>query len=146
MHLSTAMNTRSIKCLLLSICLLASLSTAASRQDTLQLSVQIGMKKATLSGICMMAIDSNRMVKGAVINEFGVKAFDVIYDERKHKVHLINVMSMLDKWYIRRILRRDLRKIIPQLITRGSCEYTDLKYGIDYIFKPLEQEHNAISE
>ena len=53
---------------------------------------------------------------------------------------------MLDKWYIRHILRRDLRKIIPQLITRGSCEYTDLKYGIDYIFKPLEQEHNAISE
>lgn len=146
MHLSTAMNTRLIKCLLLSICLLVSLSTAASRQDTLQLSVQIGMKKAVLSGICIMAIDSNRMIKGAVINEFGVKAFNFIYNERKHKVRLIDIMPILDKWYIRHILRRDLRKIIPQLITRGSCEYTDLKYGIDYIFKPLEQEHNAISE
>ena len=103
-------------------------------------------EKAVLSGICIMAIDSNRMIKGAVINEFGVKAFNFIYNERKHKVRLIDIMPMLDKWYIRHILRRDLRKIIPQLITRGSCEYTDLKYGIDYIFKPLEQEHNAISE
>lgn len=146
MHRSAVMSIKLIKYLLLNVCLLLSLSAIASPQDSLQLSVQISMEKVAFSGVCLIIADSSEVYKGAIVNEFGIKAFTFIYNERKSKIHLFEIMPLLNRWYIRRILRRDLQQIIPQIIIHGKCKYTNPKYRINYSFQPLEQEHDAISE
>ena len=54
------------------------------------------------------------------------------------KVKLYNLVPMLNKWYIRRVLRHDLEQIVPQLVTRDSLTYENPKHHITYRFKPLK--------
>ena len=54
------------------------------------------------------------------------------------KVKLYNLVPMLNKWYIRRVLRHDLQQIVPQLVTRDSLTYENPKRHITYRFKPLK--------
>lgn len=70
--------------------------------------VQIDMRKAYVSGVCVM-VRSGELVKCSMVNEFGVTVMEFIYDTNRDKLTLVSVMSMLDKWYIRRMLRKDLR-------------------------------------
>lgn len=64
-------------------------------------------KGKSLSGICIIRTDS---AGGAmsIINEFGIKAFDATYQAAKDKVKLHNVISPLNKWYIRRTISKDM--------------------------------------
>ena len=76
--------------------------SAAIRQYNLLLQV----RGNDLSGICVMKMVSPTEMVGTVINEFGLTAFDFEYKEGKTK--LSNLPPFLDKWYIRKILRKDL--------------------------------------
>ena len=140
------MNIRLIKLSLLAVCLLAISLGASAQSDTLRLSVQLTFRKAVVTGLCLMITSDKHETVGSVINEFGLKAFDFVYNKQRNKLKLENVTPALDKWYIRRVLRHDMRYIVPILIEAGECEYNNTKRGIEYVFKPLKQYDNETGE
>ena len=92
-------------------------------------------------------------IVGTVVNEFGMKAFDFIYDNKK--VQLLNIVAFLDKWYIRKVLRKDLAFILSQMEqgvdfekkprriqfkSNGEIEAVNSRYKIYYTFTPMISE------
>lgn len=69
---------------------------------------QIEVARGFVSGIAVFS-DQDDAIKGCMINEFGVSALDFIYDKRKQKLKLLKVVSFLNKWYIKAVLKNDLR-------------------------------------
>ena len=108
--------------------------------DRARYTALIEMPKAYLSGICIL-LREDHVLKCAVFNEFDISAMDFSYCPEKDKVKLHHVIKMLDRWYIRRILKKDLRQLIHGL-QRGETQYRNEKYKINYKFTPLEQEEN----
>lgn len=113
----------------------------ANDGDRAEYSAMIEMKKGYLSGVCLLVNDGGS-IKGAVVNEFGITAIDFVYSVEKDKVKLNTVTAMLDKWYIRKVLARDLRELLHNLRS-GKGQYTDLKYGISYTLSPLQENNNT---
>lgn len=74
----------------------------------------IEMKKGYLSGICMLIRDKDGY-KGSIFNEFGISVLDFTYQPVTGKVKLENVIQLLDKWYIKRLLKQDLSQVIKNL-------------------------------
>lgn len=70
-------------------------------------------KDAGITGLCYMRCDS-LTVKGSVINEFGVKAFDFIFERESDKLKLQNVIGFFNKWYIKRTIKSDWSKLFKQ--------------------------------
>lgn len=111
-------------------------------------SVSIDMDRAHITGICVLR-DTGDEVVGSLINEFGIKAFDFVYDKRKDKTKLKNVIKMLNKWYIKKVLCTDLSVLFreknnsKQLRKRRlSCEdaiveLENIKYNITYKFQSI---------
>lgn len=97
--------------------------------------VMMEMPKAYISGVCILFNDSSE-VKGSIFNEFGVSAIDFAYDPSKDKVKLHHMMKMLDKWYVKRVLRKDLLAMMHQL-ENGVYEYDDTKYKLRLRFSPM---------
>lgn len=98
----------------------------------------IEMKKGYLSGVCMLVNDGG-VVRGSIFNEFGISAIDFTYYPEKDKVKLGEVIRMLNRWYIRKVLKKDLRLLINNL-RQGIGIYRDEKYNIEYKFTPLNDE------
>ncbi len=94
----------------------------------------IEMKKGYISGICILASEDD-CYRGVIFNEFGITAIEFTYS--KKKVKLGNVIKMLDKWYIKRVLRRDLAQVVENLLN-GISTYKDKKYNIEYKFTALD--------
>lgn len=108
--------------------------------ETLRYDACIELPRGYLSGVCIMRRDSTAL-KGSIVNEFGISAMDFIYDERKDRVRLLSVMKMLDRWYIRRTLRKDLRRLI-QAMNGGKDEYRNERRRITYRFTPMADSLN----
>lgn len=113
-------------------------------------SVRIDTGKAQLTGICMMRAEGDSVL-GSMVNEFGIKAFDFIADRTKGKVRLFNIVSFLDKWYIRRTVAADLAYLLTARIGDESKKYSlsvdagattlkNLKRHITYEFSPLRND------
>lgn len=68
-------------------------------------------KDKSLTGIMVLKLDGDTL-RGSVVNEFGIRAFDLEGLPGKKKLKISNVINPLDKWYIRRSLSRDLVKLI----------------------------------
>ena len=98
--------------------------------------MQIDVKKAYISGICGMLFEDGKL-KASVVNEFGLSAMDFEYNSQKDKVKIINVIKKLDHWYIKRVLKRDLRILIHNL-EQGIYKHENTKYEIKYTFQPLQ--------
>ena len=107
----------------------------------------IEMPKAYLSGICVLLREGN-VVRGSLFNEFGVTALDFTYhpenqiatphsDHRSEKVKLHHVISMMDKWYIRRVLRKDLAQLMLRL-QQGETTYHNERRHITYQLKVMD--------
>ena len=97
----------------------------------------IEMKKGYLSGICMLIRDKDGY-KGSIFNEFGISVLDFTYQPVTGKVKLENVIQLLDKWYIKRLLKQDLSQVIKNL-QNGISIYDNKKYKIHYQFTELEE-------
>lgn len=69
---------------------------------------EISTPKAAVTGI-MIVKDSDNVILGSMINEFGVSAIDFRYDRRRDKLKLLSVVGFLDKWYIKMTMKTDLR-------------------------------------
>ena len=117
--------------------LLAEAQTLPSNEgERARYGVQIDVKKAYISGICGMLFDEGKL-KASVVNEFGFSAMDFEYDPQKDKVKIINIVKKLDHWYIKRVLKRDLRILIHNL-RQGIYKHENTKYEITYNFQPLQ--------
>lgn len=97
----------------------------------------IEMKKGYLSGICILIRDKDGY-KGSIFNEFGISVLDFTYQPVTGKVKLENVIQLLDKWYIKRLLKQDLSQVIKNL-QKGISIYDNKKYKIHYQFTELEE-------
>ena len=116
----------------------------------MQYSAAIETSRAYISGICILQNDSSE-VRGSLFNEFGISALDFTCDLASHKVKLHSVAKMLDKWYIRRVLRKDLGQLMARL-EQGITEYENTKHHLRYRLTPMPQgaadteEQNATSK
>lgn len=82
-----------------------------SEGERREYAVTLRFQEAQLSGICLMKRLGEKVV-GSWLNEFGIRAFDFRYDPRKDRIELSNIREQLDRWYIRRTLRRDLSLLL----------------------------------
>lgn len=125
------------KCLpLISLLLLLWLQPCRAQREY-HLLMQV--KGQELTSICVIDTVSDGNLVGTVINEFGAKAFDFTYTNGKVKV--LNVVAFLDKWYIRRVLRRDLKHILPTLTPDKESYYK--RRWISYTFTPMTSDNEA---
>lgn len=104
--------------------------------ERMRYTVYIEMPRAYISGIGILKNDGETLT-GSIFNEFGVSALDFTYAPQRRKVRLLSVMPMLDKWYIRKTLRSDLRLLLDRL-SSGETTYTNAKRHITYRFTPME--------
>lgn len=99
-------------------------------------SVYIEIRKAYISGICIL-LHEGLEIKGSIFNEFGVSAIDFSYSIKKDKVKLHHVFKPLNKWYIKRILRKNLLSLIHNM-QEGIPEYVDNRRKITYKLKQIK--------
>ena len=92
-------------------------------------------KHGYVSGICILHRDGDT-VHGSLFNEFCITALDFTYHLEKKKVKLHTVMPMMNKWYIRKVLRKDLRQLMTGL-QNGETTWKDERYHIEYQLTPL---------
>ncbi|MDL2252000.1 hypothetical protein LJC12_04035 [Odoribacter sp. OttesenSCG-928-J03] len=102
--------------------------------------------EAEITGICIVKKQEESIV-GSVINEFGIKAFDFRYDRKSKKISLLNVISFMDKWYIKKVIKSDWKYLLSypdvkrhkkRKITRedGILGVENTKYNVKYRFTP----------
>lgn len=91
-----------------------------------------------VSGICLLVNDDG-IIKGCLVNEFGISALEFTYQVGQEEVELVSIAKLLDKWYIKRVLRKDLAQVLMNLKS-GIFTYKDEKYKIDYKFSILKNE------
>ena len=117
--------------------------------NTLKYNMSIQRKEMNITGICMMRRTGNDII-GSVVNEFGIKAFDFDYNIDKKKVKLNNVVEFINKWYIRKILKGDLKYLFSYgknmekdtnrdviIGADKSIEMDNNKFHLKYVFTPL---------
>ena len=136
---------------LLTFCFNASAEDSDIRTEpTRKHTFQIETPSGGISGILIVS-DTDDFIKGSMINEFGVSAIDFSYSKKKQKVKLLNVVSFLNKWYIKLVLKNDLKFCLHVLygtpfkakhgygVTRtgDSVTITNTKRRLRYTFSPL---------
>lgn len=117
-----------------------------------QYTVTIGWKQARITGICIMKSLGGEIV-GSLVNEFGIRAFDFRYDPRREVLKIENPIGFLDRWYIRKGLRSDLRilfraadGVLPcerggrriERLEDGSLQLENRRRGLSYRFSPMD--------
>lgn len=118
----------------LAIMLLVS-AKAIANDGSKQYNALIEMPKGSVSGICML-VQEGDTIKGAIVNEFGITAMDFYFFTNKGKVKLKHVIAMLDKWYIKKVLRKDLRELMHAL-KQGEYVYVNKRHHITYTLTPI---------
>lgn len=145
-----------------SLVLLLPLCCAAQTDDSVsqrQYNVGIQARGNNISGIALMEQAADGGIVGTIVNEFGVKVFDFMRTSGKTK--LLNVIAPLNKWYIRRILKKDVGIILSSLYdttspakiakgkriveqeTDGRLTLTNQRYKIVYTFSPMIETDEA---
>lgn len=120
---------------------------------------QIETGNGFISGLLLVA-ENDESITGSLINEFGVSAIDFVYSRKNNKVRLLNVVSLLNKWYIKRVLRNDLEFCLHVLYdtpyrkkhnyeiarTGDSITITNSRRHLKYTFSPLTITDNDTEE
>lgn len=68
-------------------------------------------KQTSLSGIMVVKMSGDTL-RGTVLNEFGVRAFDIECLPGRNKAKISNVIKPMNKWYIRRTLSKDIYRLL----------------------------------
>ena len=122
--------------------------------------MNISVKDADVSGILIMKCDSTGVIKCALMNEFGISALNFCISEDRRKVELVNVISFLDKWYIRKVLKSDLEYLFSateddlekenhdRVIRRtdDSVILENKKYNITYTLEELKDKDDDVAQ
>lgn len=121
------------------LCIISNESFAQSllpnEGDSKEYQMTINMPKAYISGVCVMANDGER-VNGSIFNEFGLSMLSFSYLIEKDKVKILSAMKMINKWYIKRILRKDLLGVI-KCLQNNNTAFEDTKHSINIIIEPM---------
>ena len=104
----------------------------------------IELSRAFISGICALQREDG-VVNGCLFNEFGITALDFTYYPERKKVKLHHVLKAIDKWYIRRVLRKDLAQLFTGL-QNGETRYRNDRQKITYLFTPIEEKEMTIEK
>jgi len=130
-------------------------STAAAtfqQADILEYNMSISVRSREITGICFISGIPSDTIKGTVVNEFGIKAFDFLFTGGKAKI--LNVFKPINKWYIKKMLRHDLEFMLPLMMSgkkvvrkkrsinhmdNGEIMVRNDRYGINYTFIPINQ-------
>lgn len=113
----------------------------ANDGDRLECKALIETSRGNVGGICVMLHDDDS-IKGAIINEFGITALGFRYIISKDEMKLEDVNAMIDKWYIKMVLHKDLRELLHSL-KDGRLTYTNEKYHITYTLSPMDVETDS---
>lgn len=120
---------------------------------------QIERSNSVVSGI-LITTENNEEIRGSMINEFGVSALDFIYTKKKEKIKIFNVINFLNKWYIKRVLKNDIKyclHILYDVPTKGNSNYEveksqeqtsiiNNKWHLKYTFTPLMILEDEVEE
>jgi hypothetical protein len=101
-------------------------------------SAYIDMPQGYVSGVCVL-FNEGTVIRGSLFNEFGITALSFSYDIKKEKIKLYSVVKLMDKWYIKRILKKDLKQLM-KCLQKGESVYQDEKYHVTYSFSTLNTE------
>ena len=96
---------------------------------------EIDLGKAYISGICFVEGSGNDY-RGTIVNEFGVTLLSFLYSKSNDKLKLASVMKKMDKCYLKRMLRNDLKAIVKVLEDDIECVYENRKFKLIYKFAP----------
>ena len=120
---------------------------------------QIERSNSVVSGI-LITTENNEEIRGSMINEFGVSALDFIYTKKKEKIKIFNVINFLNKWYIKRVLKNDLKyclHVLYDVPKKGDSNYEveksqehtyiiNNKWHLKYTFTPLMILEDEVEE
>ena len=114
-------------------------------------SVAITARGAEITGVCIVKTDAEGS-RGAIVNEFGIHALDFMVSADRRKVKLLNVIAMMDRWYVRRVVKKDLRMLFNatadgkqgsgRTVTvepDGTVTLTNTRYKLKYSLKKLHE-------
>lgn len=110
----------------------------ANEGERVRYNAYIEMPRAYIGGICVLLREGD-VIKGSLFNEFGITALDFTYNPKRQKVKLHHVIKMMDKWYIRRVIRKDIAQLMVCL-QKGGTQYQNERRHIKYQFIPIEHE------
>lgn len=145
------------RCLLLSSLLLMAVVAVAADyllpldEGRQQYGVSITARGAEITGVCIVKTDAEGS-RGAIVNEFGIHALDFMVSADRRKVKLLNVIAMMDRWYVRRVVKKDLRMLFNatadgeqgsgRTVTvepDGTVTLTNTRYKLKYSLKKLHE-------
>jgi hypothetical protein len=111
--------------------------------------IHIQSNRMNMTGILIIKPAGDEW-RGSMINEFGIKAFDFIV--KKQRCKLLNTVSLLNKWYIRKIIANDLSFLFRatqrgEMVkgksltfqSDGMFRIRNERQHIEYIFQPLTE-------
>ena len=114
-------------------------------------SVAITARGAEITGVCIVKTDAEGS-RGAIVNEFGIHALDFMVSADRRKVKLLNVIPMMDRWYVRRVVKKDLRTLFNATADGeqaggrtvivepdGTVTLTNTRYKLKYSLKKLHE-------
>ena len=114
-------------------------------------SVAIMARGAEITGVCVVKTDAEGS-RGAIVNEFGIHALDFMVSADRRKVKLQNVLPMMDRWYVRRVVKKDLRVLFNattdgeqaggRTVTvepDGTVTLANTRYKLKYSLKNLHE-------
>ena len=114
--------------------------------------VAIEARGARLTGVCVVKTGEEGS-RGAIVNEMGVHVMDFTLTADRRKVKLLNVLAQMDRWYLRRVLRKDLRLLFGAtenglrtggrtvtVAEDGTVTLTNTKYKVKYSLREINYE------
>lgn len=118
--------------LIVPLSMVAQLTYPVNDGEKVRYNLYVEIRESYLSGICLM-VNNNGIIASSIVNEFGISLMDFTYSERKDKVKIRNTIKPLDRWYIKRLLKRSLRGMLKAMKS-GNTEYIDENNRIKYVF------------
>lgn len=109
--------------------------------EKVKYAVMIELGKAYISGVGIIACQEEE-VRGAVFNEFGVSVVSFSYNPRKRRVKILDAAGKLNRWYVKRVIRKDLVHVMSAL-QMSETTYVNEKRRIRYTFTPLDVQNET---
>lgn len=121
--------------------------------------VLIDARGHQITGIAAIRFNDDDTAVGTIVNEMGVKAFDFVYDGRKAKLR--NVFPPLNKWYIKKVIRKDIAFLIANIngketVRKGKRIYSvspegeisvkNEKFRISYTFNRIKRHKGDLQD
>ena len=106
--------------------------------EKVRYAVMIELGKAYISGVGIIACQEEE-IRGVVFNEFGVSVISFSYNPRKNRMKILDAAGKLDRWYVKRVIRKDLVHVMSAL-QASETTYVNEKRRIRYTFTPLDNQ------